>query len=85
LDKISPEIKLSISDPFRKDGPALVPIPHTPIPLIQNNFFTCYSSSSLSYKSLSLLSTSESKKPTVEIEKNNNVNSNVEIQLLSPQ
>jgi len=80
LDKISPEIKLSISDPFRKDGPALVPIP-----LIQNNFFTCYSSSSLSYKSLSLLSTSESKKPTVEIEKNNNVNSNVEIQLLSPQ
>ena len=30
----SSEIELLVSNSFRKDGPALVPIPHTPILLI---------------------------------------------------
>jgi len=37
LDKISLEIELSVSNSFRKNRSALVPILHTPIPSIQNN------------------------------------------------
>ena len=36
LDKISPKTKLLISDPSRKDGPALVSILHTLISDIQS-------------------------------------------------
>jgi len=62
-----------------KDGPAPVPILHTPIPSIQNNSLTCSSLSSLSYKSIFPLSTPGPKKPTVEIEKTNNVSSDVKM------
>jgi len=80
LKKISSEIELSLPSPSGKDGHALVPIPS-----IQNSFSTHFSSPSLSYKSLFFLPTPESRKPTVEIEKDNNIDSNVEIQLLNPQ
>ena len=62
-----------------KDGPAPVPILHTPIPSIQNNSLTCSPLSSLSYKSIFPPSTPRPKKPTVEIEETNNVNSDIEI------
>ena len=79
LNKISPETESSMPDTFGKDGPAPVPISHISIPLIQNNPLTHSSSSSLSYKSLSLSPTLGSKKPTIEIEENDNVDSDVEI------
>ena len=41
LNKISPEIELSISGPFRKDGPALVPILYIYISPTQENLSTC--------------------------------------------
>ena len=83
LDKISLEIVSLAPNSFGKDRHAPVFILHTFIPSIQNNPPTHSSSSSLSYKSLSLLFTPGSKKPTVEIEENNNVDSDIEIQLLS--
>ena len=85
LDKISPEIKLLASDPFKKDRLTLVLILYIPIPSIQNNFPTHSSSSSLSYKFVSLLSTLEFKKPTVEIKENDDIDSDIEMQSLSPQ
>ena len=85
LDKISLEIELLVSDSFRKDRPALVSIPHTSIPSIQNNPPACSSSLSLFYKSISPLSTLRFKKLIVEIEENDNVDSNVEMQLPSFQ
>ena len=85
LDKISPETELSVSDPSGKDGPALVPTSYTPVPPIQNNPPTCSSLLSLSYKSTSLSPTPGFKKPTVEIEENDDINSDVEIQSPSPQ
>jgi len=85
LDKISPETELLVPNPFEKDRPAPVPIPHTSISLIQNNPPTYSSSPSLSYKFTSPLPTPGSKKPIVEIEEDNNVNYNGEIQLFSPQ
>ena len=85
LGKISPETKLSISDSFRKNRPALVPIPYIHIPFIQNNPSTCSSLPFLSYKFLSFLSTPEFKKSIIEIEENDNINSNIKIQSLSPQ
>jgi len=63
LDKISPEIELSISDPSRKDRPAPVLIPHIPILFIQNNPLTHSTSPSLSCKSLSPSPTSGSQQP----------------------
>jgi len=68
LDKISPETELSVPDSSRKDEPAPVPTPHISIPPIQNNLLTCSFLPSLSYKSISPLSTPRLKKPTVEIE-----------------
>jgi len=85
LDKISPETELSVSNPSGKDGPALVPTSYTPVPPIQNNPPTCSSLLSLSYKSTSLSPTPGFKKPTVEIEENDDINSDVEIQSPSPQ
>jgi len=89
LDKLSLETELSVSDPFGKDEPAPVPILHILIPLIRNNSSTHSSSPSLFYKSISLSSTLRSKKPIVEIEENDdvdsNVDSNIEMQPLSPQ
>jgi len=52
---------------------------------IQNNFPTCFSSLSLSYKSPSFLTIPRFKKPIVEIEENDDVDSNIEIQPLSLQ
>jgi len=77
LDKISLEIELLVLGPSEKDGLALVPIPHIHIPFIQNNSPT--PSPFFSYKSLSSLSTLMFKKPTVEIEEDNDVDSDVEI------
>ena len=82
LDKISLETELSVPNFSGKNGPAPVSIPHTYsfyFPPIQNNPSTCSSLPSLFYKSLSLLSTPGSKKPIVEIEEEEDVNSNVEI------
>jgi len=77
LKKISPETESSVLGPSRKDGPALVHIWHMHIPLIQNDSPTHSSESSLSYKFLSPLPTLESKKSIVEIEKNDNVDSDI--------
>ena len=85
LDKISLEIESSVPNPSGKDEPAPVPILHIYIPPIQNNHSTCSSLSSLSYKSISFPPTPKSKKPIVEIEKNSDVDSDIEIQPLSPQ
>ena len=74
LDKISSKTELSVFNPSRKDKSALVSI----LP-IQNNPLTCSLLSSLSYKSLSFLYTPGSEKPTVEIEEDNNVDSDIEI------
>ena len=63
LDKTSLETELSVPNSSGKDRPALVPIPHTSIPSIQNNPPTHSPSLSLSYKSISPLPTSEPKNP----------------------
>ena len=81
MNKISPETKSLASDPSGKDKP----VPVTPIPPIQNNPPTHSSSPSLSYKSISPSHTLESKKPTLEIQEDDNVNSNAEMQSFSPQ
>jgi len=74
LDKISSKTELSVFNPSRKDKSALVSI----LP-IQNNPPTCSLLSSLSYKSLSFSYTLGSEKPTVEIEEDDNVDSDIEI------
>ena len=74
-----------ISDPSGKDGPALVLILHTLISPILNNSPTHSSLSFLSYKSIFLPLTPGLKKPIAEIEGNNDVDSDIEIQPLSPQ
>jgi len=68
-----------------EDGPAPVLILHIPIPPIQDNPPIHSLSSSLSYKSTFSPSTLGSKKPTVEVEETNDVDSNIEMQLSSPQ
>jgi len=68
-----------------EDGPTLVLIPHTFIPPIQNNPPTHSSSPFLSYKSLSFIPIPGSKKSMIEIEENDNINSDIEMQPLSPQ
>ena len=85
MGKISPETKLSVSDYSRKNRPASVPILYIHILPIQNNPSTCSFSPSLFYKSPSSLSTPESKKSIIEIEEDDNINSNIEIQSLSSQ
>ena len=85
LDKISLEIELLVPSPFEKDKPVPVSILLISIPFIQSNYPIYSPLSSLSYKSLSFLPTLESKKPIVKIEENDNVNSDIEIQVLSPQ
>jgi len=50
LDKISPEIELLVSNSSEKDRSALVSIPHTLIPPIQNNLPTHSPLPSYSYK-----------------------------------
>jgi len=85
LDKISPEIESLAPNSSERDRPAPVLIPHIPIPSIQNNPPTCSPLSPLSYKSTFPSPTLESKKPMVEIEETNNVDSDIEIQPPSPQ
>jgi len=65
--------------PSGRDRPTLVSILYISILLTQNNPPTCSSLFSLFYKSLFLLPISESKKPILEIEKNNNIDSDVEM------
>ena len=79
LNKISLETESLVPNSSGKARLALVPTSHTPIPPIQNNSSTCSSLPSLFYKSISPLPTPKFKKPTVEIEENDNVNSDVEI------
>ena len=85
LDKTSSEIESLTPNSSGKDGPASVPILHISVPSIHNNPPTCFPLSSLSYKSISLPPTSEPKKPTVEIKETSNVDSDIEMQPLSPQ
>jgi len=85
LNKTSPETESLVSNSSRKDGPALVPISHILIPLIQNNLPTYSPLSSLFYKSTSFPPTPGPKKPIVEIKETNDVDSDVEMQPLSPQ
>jgi len=85
LDKTSLETELLAPNPSEKDGPALVLIPHTSISPIQDNPLIYFLSPSFFYKSTFFPSTLGSKKPTVEIEETNDVDSNVEMQLSSPQ
>jgi len=85
LNKTSVGTKSLVSNSSEKDESALVLIPHTYISPIQNNFPTHSLSSSLSYKFISLPPTPGPKKSTVKIKKTNNVNSDVEMQLPSPQ
>ena len=85
LDKTSPETELLVPNSSGKDGPTPVYISHTPIPLIQNNPSTHSPLPLLSYKSILSPPTPGPKKPTVEIEETNNVDSDVEMQLPSPQ
>jgi len=77
LNKISPETKWSVSDPSRKNGPAPVPTLHTLISPIQNNLPTHSSLPYFFYKFTSLLPTPKFKKPIVEIEEDNDVDSDV--------
>jgi len=72
-------------NPSEEDGPAPVLILHTPIPPIQDNPPIYSLSSSLSYKSTFSPCILGSKKPTVEVEETNNVDSNIEMQPSSPQ
>ena len=74
-----------VSDSSRKDRSAPVSIPYKSIPLIQDNPSTYSFLSFLSYKFISFSLTSGSKKSIIEIEENDNVNSNIEMQLLSSQ
>ena len=74
-----------VPNSFGKDGPVLVSILNTPISSIQDNSPTHSPLPSLSYNLISPSSTPESKKPTVEIEETNDVDSNIEMQLPSPQ
>ena len=85
LNKISLETELLVSDSFRKDKPALVPISHISIPPIQNNTSTYSLLSFPFYKSASFPFTSGSRKPIVEIEETNNIDSDIEMQLSSSQ
>jgi len=85
LDEISSEIELSASDSFGKDEPTSVHTPYTFIPPIQKNPSTYFPLSSLFYKSPSPPPILGSKKPTIKIEEEEDVDSNVEIQSLSPQ
>ena len=85
LDKTSLETESLVPNSSRKDGPASVSILHTLIPLIQNNPPTHFPSPSLSYKSILPPLTPGPKKPTVEIEETNVINSDVEMQPPSPQ
>ena len=83
LDETRLETESLTPNSSKKYGSAPVPIPHIPIPLIQNNPSTGSLSSSLSYKSTFSPPTLEPKKPKVEIEKTNNVDSDIEMQLSS--
>ena len=85
LDKISLETELSVFSSFGKDRPASVFILHILIPSIQNNPSTHSPSLSLFYRFPSLSFTPGSKKPTVEVEEVDDVNSDVEMQHLSSQ
>ena len=84
MDKISLKTKLLVSNPSEKVGPTLVPTPHTSIHPIQNNSPTSSSLPSLSYKSTFSLPTPRVKKPIVEIKKNDDIDSDIEIQPPSP-
>jgi len=85
LDKISSETELSMPSSSGEDGLTPVLIPHISIPPIQNNSPTHSSSPFLLYKSLSSILIPGSKKSMIEIEENDNINSDIEMQPLSPQ
>ena len=76
LDKINPEIELSVSRPSSKDRPAIISILPILILSIQNNYSPYFSSFSLSYKYLSLLLSLMAKMTIAEID---NINYDVEI------
>jgi len=67
-----------------KDRPTLIFIPHTPILFIQNNSLSYSPSPFFSYKSSSLSLPPMPKKPTVEVKEIDDIDSDIEIQYLSP-
>ena len=73
LDKTSPETESLVPNSSGNDGPTLVPILHTLIPP------THFSSPFLSSKSISPPSTPEPKKPIINIEETNNIDSDVKM------
>jgi len=85
LNKISLETELPVPDSSRKDRPTLVPISYTLISPILNNPLTYSSLPFLSYKSPSPSPILGSKKPIIEIREKNDIDSDVEMQPLSPQ
>ena len=85
FDKISLEMESLVPESPSKDAPALVPITHTLIPPIQNNSPSCFSSLSSLYKSPSSPPFPVLKKPMIEIEEVDDIDSNIEIQSLSSQ
>ena len=89
LDKISSGTELLVPRLSDKDRPTLILIPYIfiyiSVSIIQNNSPPYSSLLFFSYKSLSSLSSLVSKKPIVEVDEVNNVDSNVEMQPLRPQ
>ena len=85
LDKISSGTELLVPRPSDKDRPTPILIPYIPISIIQNNPSPYSPLLFFSYKSLSSLPSPVPKKPTVEVNEVNNVNSNVEMQPLRHQ
>jgi len=79
LDKISPETESLVLRSSSKDESALLPIPHTLIPSIQNNPPPYSPLLSPFYKSLSPLPSSVSKKPMIKIERVDDVDSDIEM------
>ena len=85
LDKISLGTESLVPRPSDKDRPTPILIPYIPISIIQNNSPPYSPLLFFSYKSLSFLPSPVPKKPTVEVDEVNNVDSNVEMQPLRSQ
>ena len=84
LDKTSPEIESSAFRSSSKDRPTPIFILYIPILFIQNNSSSYFLLLSFSYKSLSLLLLPIPKKPIVEIDEVDDIDSDIKIQYLSP-
>ena len=84
LNKISLETKSLVSSSFGKKID-LLQYPFYTYPFFLFKTILLLIFSSLSHESISFPLTPEFKKPTVKIKKDDDINSNIEMQLLSPQ